>query len=162
MRPPRAPNGLSFAEYEPYFWRKIHKRDEGDCWEWHCAFHHGYGVVGIERGIHNAHRVAYCYAHGLTLSDIKGKIVCHKCDNRKCCNPAHLMLGDHQLNMDDAVSKYRAPKSKLTEEQVKFIRAKDEWKWGDLSALALQFRVRPSSIARVRDGKSYAINFRGD
>ena len=47
------------------------------------------------------HRVAYIRAKGLTLDDIAGKVVRHKCDNPRCVNPEHLELGTTQDNMDD-------------------------------------------------------------
>lgn len=60
--------------------------------------------------------------------------VCHKCDNPKCCNPAHLFLGTHRDNMADMTAKGRRlgrhknntgtanPRAKLTENDVRDIR----------------------------------------
>lgn len=40
----------------------------------------GYGVVRVERYPYFEHRVAFARANGLQLSDIRGKVVRHKCD----------------------------------------------------------------------------------
>lgn len=48
----------------------------------------GYGVVRVERYPYFEHRVAFARANGLQLSDIRGKVVRHKCDNPGCVNPA--------------------------------------------------------------------------
>lgn len=37
----------------------------------------------------------------------EGKMILHKCDNRKCCNPRHMSVGDHQENIDDMKERER-------------------------------------------------------
>jgi hypothetical protein len=67
-----------------------------------------------------AHRVAWQLTHGPITGD---QHVLHACDNPGCCNPAHLFLGNQDLNMKDAASKGllsmpRPKRQKVSAEQV--------------------------------------------
>lgn len=97
------------------------------CWPWTGPIHHnGYGVITDDnlRQV-QAHRVAYEHARGPIP---KGLNVCHTCDNRPCCNPAHLFVGSDGDNMRDRDQKGRQakgkaiPQAKLTEAEVRDIR----------------------------------------
>jgi hypothetical protein len=89
----------------------------------------GYGDTSYlgERAL--SHRAAYAKAHGLRMSDLKGIIIRHTCDNPACINPEHLIPGTHADNMNDMKVRGRAAKyeqngrSKLTLRDVEFIRA---------------------------------------
>lgn len=78
------------------------------CTEWQGSrSEQGYGRVQYMGKQRLAHRLAYVQANGLTLEDIKGKVVRHTCDNPPCINPAHLLIGTHSDNMKDMWSRNR-------------------------------------------------------
>lgn len=87
------------------FWSKVEKTD--GCWEWKASLFKttGYGQFALtSTKPETSHRMAY----KLTCGDIQdGLFVLHKCDNRKCCNPAHLFLGTQKNNIDDMCQKGR-------------------------------------------------------
>lgn len=64
----------------------------------------GYGVIREDGKTKYAHRIAYELFKG-TIPD--NTCVIHLCDNPQCLNPKHLILGNHQNNMWDMVSKKR-------------------------------------------------------
>lgn len=79
--------------------------DANGCWNWvGCTLKSGYGQIRDGYSKIPVHRASF----SVFVGDIPfGMFVCHKCDNKKCCNPDHLFVGTHQDNMDDKVNKGR-------------------------------------------------------
>lgn len=110
---------------EERFWNKVRIGSEHECWEYQGHLNKsGYGIFGVwsprsrQHRTVLAHRQAYALWHGAVPKDL---CVRHKCDNRACCNPAHLVPGTQLDNMTDMVERGRNT-SVLTESQVIAIR----------------------------------------
>lgn len=61
-----------------------------------------FAVGGVK---HLVYRLVYELVHGVDA--LKDKIARHTCDNEICCNPRHIVPGDHQQNMDDMKERER-------------------------------------------------------
>src|SRR4249920_2541300 len=99
------------------FWSKVKIGFPTDCWEWTAGTGGGgYGAFMYKRnGQHamvRAHRMA-AYLHGLipaveTPTDkLAHGYVMHTCDNRLCCNPAHLQIGTYGENNAQKIERGR-------------------------------------------------------
>jgi len=86
------------------FWGYVNK--SGDCWLWTAGcFKRGYGAFAYDgKRPGYAHRFSYELHFGPIP---EGKVIMHKCDNRKCVNPAHLKAGTQRDNIHDAMAKNR-------------------------------------------------------
>lgn len=73
------------------------------CHEWQSTLHRdGYGKFYYEGDQVQAHRVAYM----LFVGEIPaGKMILHRCDNRRCVNPQHLYTGTAKQNVADKVAR---------------------------------------------------------
>lgn len=94
------------------FWPKVDKNGTivpyvgTPCWIWTGSLKtSGYGEICYDRKNMPAHRAALI----VTGRDLPGpgEELCHKCDNRRCCNPDHLFIGTRSDNMRDARDKCR-------------------------------------------------------
>lgn len=72
----------------------------------------GYGCLEMKGRTARSHR--RCLAHRAMYAITWGKcpagvVVRHTCDNTRCVNPTHLVLGTQADNIKDMVSRGRAP-----------------------------------------------------
>lgn len=145
------------------FWEKVDVGDKDECWEWNASLsvRGGYGqfmtCVKGKRILKKSHRMAYEIYYGKIP---KGKFICHKCNNPKCCNPNHLYAGTPKDNWHDTIKSgnaYELPPippeevhcAKLDFEKAEAIRNSD--KSGPI--LARKYNVSKSTISSVRRGK---------
>lgn len=110
------------------------------------------------------HRVVYCEHHNIQLHYIKGYSVRHTCDNPRCINPEHLLLGSHADNMRDRKERGRCPnvtgennpKAQLTWEAVQDIRTNYiPKKKGQRLYYATKYNVKPAVISDVVSHRSW-------
>ena len=137
---------------------KIAENSQTGCFEW-TGFksRDGYGIVHRGNKLLKAHRIAYCEANNLSLDDIAGLCVRHKCDNPKCINPSHLEIGTNADNTRDRHVRNRDARgsrngnAKLAEAQVAQIRSqyKPKSRETGVRALAKKYNVSVSLIGQV-------------
>lgn len=139
------------------------------CWLWtRCvAGHMGYGRVGIprQRKTAVAHRAAWETLNGPVPA---GMLVCHRCDQPSCVNPAHMFLGTPRDNSRDMAAKGRSAtqrhpeivrgenssSAKLTAKDVLEIREIMS-SGGSSSMLAARFGVSAGHVRRLARGKCW-------
>jgi hypothetical protein len=105
------------------FERFVVRNGEDECWGWrgwynpsagHRRSAHMYGRMRLQyqkkRITYPAHRFSYLmYNYPNEPSPLERKdFICHTCDNPICCNPKHLYVGNHEVNMADMVHKGRS------------------------------------------------------
>lgn len=139
------------------FFDKVQKNGDSGCWVWTVGVgSHGYGAFGITHDdVRLACRVSYAIEHG---SILEGAILRHEYDTPKCVNPAHLVPGDHQYNLRDAVERgcYRNGEdhlnAKLSDEEAQEIR--DRYVTGDetYAELADDYPVTAGTVGDIVRG----------
>lgn len=159
--------GRARASLEDRLWRQVDRRGPDECWPWTASARiTGYGVLG--RGGRRkekvlAHRAAWEVTHGPIPDNGEhhGTVVMHICDNRLCCNPAHLKLGTQADNVRDMDAKGRRMvvtrtgeehhMTKITEDDVRAIRASTE----RAGILAAHYGMDRHTITSIRKRKTW-------
>lgn len=101
---------MSQPKYSPKdikrFWSKVGITDNPDeCWLWMRGLTTGgYGAFYANGKNHIASVTAWEIINGEKPPKM---VVCHKCDNPRCCNPSHLFIGTQSDNMLDRERKGR-------------------------------------------------------
>ena len=142
-------------------WDRVAISADAECWPWAGPINRwGYGDCTWNGHRSNASRAAYESVNGC-VGDL---VVCHRCDNPACCNPAHLFAATQAENLADCRRKGRArgqfkagPKhprhlAKLTPEMV--LEARRLYASGvSQSQIARDWGLHSSSISRAVRGE---------
>lgn len=76
--------------------------DATGCWIWQRSRRtDGYGQFNFRGKPTSAHRVMWYAVHGEWFVRSQDALICHTCDVRLCCNPAHLWKGTAAQNNED-------------------------------------------------------------
>ncbi len=91
-------NVNGYTNIHEKFKAKEFKITEFGCWELPTSKRECYGRIEFNGKPSPIHRISYeVYKGKIGL----GKIICHKCNNKKCFNPDHLYEGTRQDNARD-------------------------------------------------------------
>lgn len=83
---------FSLTRFEKF----ISKDQSTGCWNWDgCLNQKGYDMFNINNHAYMSHRVAYTKFKNKIAA---GKVLDHKCRNRKCVNPDHLREVSPKIN----------------------------------------------------------------
>jgi hypothetical protein len=135
--------------------------DKNGCWIWSGSVDiGGYGKANWN-GNHNikAHRLSYS---AFNRQIQKNNIIMHRCDNRLCVNPNHLIQGSYRDNIIDMHRKDRAgilkgckhPLSKVSNEDVREIRILYE-KGMTQRQIASLFEIKQTTVGKIVRGERY-------
>jgi hypothetical protein len=152
------------------FWFYVGIVTGDGCWLWWgYRDEEGYGVLQVQGQPYRAHRLSYLISNGEQPGHW---VICHRCNNRRCVNPAHLYAGTPADNTRDAVEAgtlhvaygddhwthkrpdrvakgSRVGGSKLTAEQVLVIRADYSQGRANHRELAERFGITREAISRI-------------
>lgn len=137
---------------ETHFRRGVGRTTEGGCILWSGVTDvRGYGIIYSSthrRGQRTflAHRVAWELANG-PIPD--GLWALHRCDNPPCVNVDHLFIGTRHDNIDDMARKGRSPNRKLTDEQIRAVRARYASGGVSQQRLADEYGVHQTCISGI-------------
>jgi hypothetical protein len=144
------------------FLRGLRKLKSG-CWTCDTAYVTRAGYLHIqitERGVQHAFKVhRFSYEHFVGRIP-KGKLICHTCDVKSCCNPKHLFPGSQSDNMQDMVRKGRglvgekSAKTKFTEADI--LRIYRYVNQGlSRAAIAQKYNVAAVTISHIATGRNW-------
>jgi hypothetical protein len=135
------------------FWSYVDIRGDDECWPWLGSLNikSNYGQFGLNSELRavRASRLAFRLFYG---GDPYPCDICHRCDNRQCCNPHHFFLGAMRVtNNADRHAKGRTargeqlPQSKLTAQDIPDIDRRHAAK-ESMRSIALSKHVNTTAI----------------
>lgn len=99
------------------------------------------------------HRMVLAYKLGVPIEALDG-VAMYLCDNKRCINPNHLMLGTQSDNVksaiDNGLRKFKPHPNQLTDSTREVIMNSPL----GARALAKELGISHSTISRIRNGKA--------
>ena len=153
-------NGRRYNHVER-FWQRVAIAGPDDCWLWQGhVIHTGYGQAwdGVKKI--SAHRYAFEIANGPIPGDL---LIAHRCDVRRCCNPAHLFAATQKENIADMFSKGRQNRANgerhgnavLTNEDAREYRRQFALMNVTVAEFARMHNVYDETMRRLLKGETY-------
>jgi len=147
------------------FWNKVDIKSIDDCWNWKGSINgSGYGLFSYKdeekmtRTI-QAHRMAYILGNGQITGGLQAQ---HLCNNRICCNPFHLELGDNSKNQQYMMTCGRCNKPKgenqgspklKADEVGEILKLRKENPKIHQSEIATRFNISQGMVSCIVNGK---------
>lgn len=152
-------NGMEFrGNPKEQLLSRITKNEVTGCWIWMGALFQGSGYGqfsnrALSKSPTTAHRASWEILRGPIP---KGKMILHKCDNRKCVNPDHLYPGSNAQNMRDRSLRGFVHQRRLDEDKVREMRRLRQkgWSWRKLAA---RYDVHVNAVVEATMGRSWAF-----
>lgn len=91
------------------FVKKNTIKDSNNCWNWQLSFSsNGYPQKRFNGKLGTVHRALLLELNKVSVSEI----VRHTCHNKACCNPDHLVSGNHKDNYNDSAITHKKAAAK--------------------------------------------------
>ena len=136
----------------------VKKDKTSGCWNWLLStFNKRYARFSVGKAGITGHTASFVLFKG---TRIDGRCVLHDCDNMRCVNPDHLLVGTFADNSRDMTNKKRQAHgernggAKLTRKQVRWaisqVKSRKTQRW-----VAKKLRVNYNTINRIIKGHSW-------
>ena len=107
-------------------WSRIDRRELSKCWIYTGGTFGGrYGRFCFRQKTLLAHRVVYWLVYGKPPDKMH---IMHKCNNKLCCNPRHLICGTPQQNAQHAAASNAFPVGASGLPGIGFIKNRGYWR----------------------------------
>lgn len=156
--------GKSGRTIDQRLWNRVVVDNKG-CWNWTGTKDtKGYGSIRFNKKGYWVHRFAWQLTYGEIPVSL---MVCHRCDNPSCINPAHLFLGTAKDNSIDMMQKNRGGKgrfirghlpynTKFTEEVIREIRSRYSKEAVTQTQLAQYYGTSQGHITNIVNGRAWS------